>query len=146
MAPNGIIIITVISFPKSTLIADLCKSAVYGGMESSTCITRCLICICKTVITVPGEVQGDLSDWFPVVNEVFTSKSASDGQTDPFLNDTFTPTFLWGTATSAYQIERTWNEDGEFRKESAASLESFSLTKNTRDVHLCLSVSEISFT
>ncbi|KAF4514055.1 UNVERIFIED_CONTAM: hypothetical protein B566_EDAN018823, partial [Ephemera danica] len=32
---------------------------------------------------------------------------------DDFLYGTFPPGFLWGVATSAYQIEGAWNESGE---------------------------------
>ena len=32
----------------------------------------------------------------------------------PFLYKKFPDDFLWGTATSAYQVEGGWNEDGEF--------------------------------
>jgi len=35
-----------------------------------------------------------------------------DVQNDPFLNDTFPEGFLWGTASSAYQIEGAWDVDG----------------------------------
>lgn len=32
---------------------------------------------------------------------------------DEFLTDTFPDGFLWGSATSSYQIEGAWNEDGK---------------------------------
>lgn len=33
-------------------------------------------------------------------------------QDDSFLNGTFPPKFLWGFATSSYQIEGAWDTDG----------------------------------
>jgi hypothetical protein len=33
---------------------------------------------------------------------------------DEFLYDVFPSDFQWGLATSAYQIEGAWNQDGEF--------------------------------
>jgi len=35
-------------------------------------------------------------------------------QEDEFLYGQFDPDFLWGVATSAYQVEGGWNEDGEY--------------------------------
>ena len=32
---------------------------------------------------------------------------------DEFLYDTFPEGFMWGTATSAYQIEGAWEADGQ---------------------------------
>jgi Glycosyl hydrolase family 1 len=34
-------------------------------------------------------------------------------QEDEFLYDTFPDGFVWGAATSAYQIEGAWNLNGE---------------------------------
>ena len=40
-------------------------------------------------------------------------RSTVTAQSDPFLNETFPSGFLWGAATSAYQIEGGWKADGE---------------------------------
>ena len=40
-----------------------------------------------------------------------------EGETDDdLLYDTFPDGFLWGTATSSYQIEGAWNISGKFDK------------------------------
>lgn len=48
---------------------------------------------------------------------VFISPSSGAGtdQEDEFLYGYFPPDFEWGFATSAYQIEGGWNEDGEIK-------------------------------
>ena len=38
------------------------------------------------------------------------SRAATD---DDLLYDVFPDDFMWSTATSAYQIEGAWNEDGQ---------------------------------
>ena len=48
----------------------------------------------------------------PLLLATSEAKATRDAQTDPFLNDTFPEGFLWGTATSAYQVEGGWNADG----------------------------------
>lgn len=44
--------------------------------------------------------------------EVTAGPTTTNVKDDPFLNDTFPDGFIWGTATSAYQIEGAWNESG----------------------------------
>lgn len=39
---------------------------------------------------------------------------ANGQEDDDFLYGTFPPDFEWGVATSAYNIEGAWNEDGNF--------------------------------
>jgi hypothetical protein len=53
--------------------------------------------------------------WYIFVVTVLVTRCslAVDLRNDPFLNDTFPPGFLWGAATSAYQIEGGWDADGE---------------------------------
>jgi Glycosyl hydrolase family 1 len=46
------------------------------------------------------------------VNGAPATRTWSDVKDDPFLNDTFPQGFTWGTATSAYQIEGSWDVEG----------------------------------
>lgn len=42
-----------------------------------------------------------------------TAHGLKEVKQEDFLYDTFPEGFLWGTATSAYQTEGAWQEDGE---------------------------------
>ena len=45
---------------------------------------------------------------------IILTSHVCDGETDDdLLYDTFPDGFLWGTATSSYQIEGAWNVDGK---------------------------------
>ena len=47
--------------------------------------------------------------------------ACSLAQDDDFLYDYFPESFLWGSATSAYQIEGGWNADGRCERNERSS-------------------------
>lgn len=50
--------------------------------------------------------------WLTVALSVGAVLSTSDHQDGEFLYKQFPDDFLWGTATSSYQIEGAWDADG----------------------------------
>jgi hypothetical protein len=65
-------------------------------------------------VTIAMKKRHEKNIFYSILCVAVLALACSAYEDEPLLYGSFPDGFIWGTATSAYQIEGGWNEDGKF--------------------------------